>query len=96
MLSFTKEGKNSVLDILKEASTVGKYSEKFRDELLKKLACMHLMENGITLHEGELKMHKDYENRTVKFSCEFPVSWDQGTHGGLVWNEFSQSFGLHS
>ena len=96
MLLFTEEGKKAVLGVLDQARGYGKYSEKFRDELHKKLSSIHLRDDSITLTYGEFSAEINYEEKSVKFSCEFSVKWDTGVRGGLVWHDFNKSFGLHS
>ena len=96
MLIYSEEGKKAVLNILEQSRGYGQYSKTFRDELHKKLSYLHLRDDKITLTRGEYSSEVNYEKKSVKFSCEFSVCWENGTFGGLVWHEFNHSFGLHS
>ena len=96
MLEYTEEGRKAVIDALREAEMWGAYGAEFRNALHTKLSYMHLREDKIFLRGGTFKSTPDHPNKTVNFSCEFDLKWERGIYGGLVWSEFSKTFGLHS
>jgi hypothetical protein len=98
MLVYTPESKEMVHNVLHAASDWGKYGERFIAELHKKLSLIHLREDGILITHVEFKSEPIREEMRVKFYCEFSLKWENrhGVVGGLVWNETTQTFGIHT
>lgn len=101
MLIYTEEGRKAVLDCLSEAVEWGEYSEHFRLMLHRILSTLNLRTDRVELRCGSYKIKPIQEEKTVEFECFFNLTWlnDKGEgymHGGLVWSESSQSFGVHT
>lgn len=96
MVTYTPEGKAMVCSMIAEANHWGVYSEKFLNELHKKLSLMHLREDNIYITYVEFKSDPNHADRSVKFCCEISLKWERGIVGGLVWQEFNQTFGMHT
>ena len=96
MLIYTEKGREDVIKAIKEAEMWGMYGVEFLNALHSKLSYIHLREDKIYLQGGTCQSAADHRNKTVNFSCEFDLKWERGIVGGLVWQNFNKTFGLHS
>ena len=96
MLVYTDDSKEMIYRLLREAGYWGQYSERFINELHKKLSIIHLREDKIFITWIDFRCNPNHTEKTVKFSCEISLKWENGIVGGMVWHEHTQTFGLHS
>lgn len=96
MLTYTDESKQMIYRLLGEANHWGQYSERFINELHKKLSILHMREENIFITWVYFRCEPNHTEKTVKFSCEISLRWERGMIGGMVWHEFDQTFGIHT
>ena len=105
MLTFTKEGREAVIEALHMTKGLGNTSCRFEQLLHKSLSVLNLREDHISLVRGKCKVtfKEDPENpmKTVHIDCEFSLRWytkegEPYMFGGLVWHNASQEFSVHT
>jgi|GEM_PF-5186334 hypothetical protein len=105
MLIYTEQGRQDVLDALNHAKGYGDLTDNFTTKLHTALSNIHLQPNTIKLVCGNCVVRQlaseSGQRPELTIECEFAMTWikENGQpymHGGLVYNNWNKSFGLHT